>query len=83
LASLLLLVYLQLPGDPVVAVAVLLLTFETAGLGLSDYDYRTSNFFCYRTIDYWINNKGHTDKKEKKIFFVFKEIQRDRVQSHI
>ena len=27
--------------------------------------------------------KQHTDKKEKKIFLIYKEIKRDRVQSHI
>ncbi len=28
-------------------------------------------------------NINHTDKKENKIFLIFKEIKRDRVQSHI
>jgi hypothetical protein len=38
-------------------------TFETVGLGLSDYDYRTGNFFCYGTIDNW-----KKERKKERIF---------------
>jgi hypothetical protein len=33
----------------------------------------------YFIVEQWL----HTDKKEKKIFLIYKEMQRDRVQGHI
>jgi hypothetical protein len=39
--------------------------------------------FLTDTKSHSLPNMTHTDKKEKKIFLIYKEIQRDRVQSHI
>jgi hypothetical protein len=33
-------------------------------IGLSDYEYRTGNYFCYRTIDNWTIDLGNYLTKE-------------------